>query len=172
MLCAGASEAGPRLQLMVLGLNGVGKAALGRAVVAASRRANVELDVLLSNELPLVERLVGRVDYLVFMLDMKSKLSLERLCECVASVDRNFCTARSALVIVNSETPSGMSFSLDAALSFAEMYGMHVHYSTRDDATSVVRFLCFSGQGGECVVSDGPAAARCARGSRGARGAH
>jgi hypothetical protein len=47
------------------------------------------------------EPITGRVDYLVVMVDMKSKLSLERLYESFPHVGVEYSLARSCMVILN-----------------------------------------------------------------------
>lgn len=57
----------------------------------------------IASNLALKESITGRVDYLVVMVDMKSKLSLERLYESFPRVGVEYSLARSCMVILNCE---------------------------------------------------------------------
>jgi hypothetical protein len=56
---------------------------------------------VIASNLALKEPITGRVDYLVVMVDMKSKLSLERLYESFPHVGVEYSLARSCMVILN-----------------------------------------------------------------------
>mmetsp|Transcript_7759 Transcript_7759/g.15400 ORF Transcript_7759/g.15400 Transcript_7759/m.15400 type:complete len:101 (-) Transcript_7759:2016-2318(-) len=71
------------------------------------------------------------------MVDMTSKLSLQRVAESVAYVDCDFSLARASVVVINSDTPARFSFAIDEVLNFCDLYGTFIHYCTLEDADSL-----------------------------------
>jgi len=93
----------------------------------------------------LKEAFERRVDHIVFMVDMTSKLSLQRVAESVAYVDCDFSLARASVVVINSDTPARFSFAIDEVLNFCDLYGTFIHYCTLEDADSLVSVSFFTG---------------------------
>ncbi|GBG26431.1 Centromere protein M [Hondaea fermentalgiana] len=111
-----------RLGVMIVGIDGIGKKELGDAIVDAAKTRDIELDVFTFSSLPLQEPFARRVDHVIFMIDMASKLSLHRVAASVGHLDCNFALGRSTLVVINYE-----------ALNFADIYGTALVYCTLED---------------------------------------
>mmetsp|Transcript_1835 Transcript_1835/g.4695 ORF Transcript_1835/g.4695 Transcript_1835/m.4695 type:complete len:178 (+) Transcript_1835:102-635(+) len=127
-----------RLQALILGLDGIGKRPLADAIIASAKHSELELDVLVANQLPLPAdpaqaRHPDRIDVVIMMVDMRSKLSLERLAQCTSELDPTFSLARLVLVVCGVDTPANFAVALVEVSKLVEAFNMQVHYCSPDD---------------------------------------
>ena len=139
---------GECLNLVVLGIDGIGKENLAQSIVEAHVKKGGDFDdvctlqVFVTNDLAKSKKKVKRgFDYVVLVTDMKSTLSLERLGEWMNEVNKSYCLGKSCLVVTGSESPADFAYSLDTVTTFSQTYGLETFFCGNDTSSTAIKIV-------------------------------